>query len=477
MNLRNSLFTFFLIAGVFLSFPSINSGIIEEINSLFHSDLNVEFWNFGMQHFGIELTVLGGALIVSSFIAERNRFFFYISAAVLLFFIFLFQWAVNIPITDDYYALLAFSNNYFTAGTASEKFSLLTSFYHDSRIILIRSALVFLHFITGEVNFKTPILIFNLLLLIILFLFYRSIKYGKSRPELILIITLMLFQFGSYDAILWLIPAVHYKIAICCLMLALFFIRENELTLQAAALIMTLTAVLTVGNGWLIFPVVMLFFIITSKWKLLFVWAVSGAFIFFFYFKNFPMIKQELSYPSLINYFIFSCCFLGSAFQFLYKFELPFMAGLFIWILFAVITFKKYYNNNFVIYGLIAFVLISSIMAAKFRLDSGGLEEAISNRYGFYSILVFSASIIAFFENFSLKNEKIILRVLLLFSIVFHLLSGILFFPEVPIRKQKLEQFISDMKQNKPFRPSPPVIPGNADIIVRKALENEIYFP
>jgi hypothetical protein len=61
--------------------------------------------------------------------------------------------------------------------------------------------------------------------------------------------------------------------------------------------------------------------------------------------------------------------------------------------------------------------------------------------------------------------------------IVYHLLSGIFFFPEVPIRKQKLESFITDIRNNAPFKEVDPFISKRAESAVKTAIKNEIYFP
>ena len=143
---------------------------------------------------------------------------------------------------------------------------------------------------------------------------------------------------------------------------------------------------------------------------------------------------------------------------------------------FVYSSIKKYYKKNYLVYSLILFTIFSSLIAAYFRL-SMGLIESISNRYGIFSILVICASLVAAAEVISEKKQKLFLGTALFICIAYHLLSGFFFFPEVPVRKQKLESFIFDIKSNAPFKPINPIIPEGADSIVKDAIQRKIYIP
>jgi hypothetical protein len=293
--------------------------------------------------------------------------------------------------------------------------------------------------------------------------------------EITLIIALVLFQFGFYNAVVWATVALEYQLTILFSMLALFLIAKKSIAAQVAGIWSTLLAAFSFGNGLLIFPLAMLYFIIEKKWKHFFAWLILGGAILLFHLLDFPVWKYDMPFHSPLNYFLYSCCLLGSVFQFTYLLYLPFIAGLFVWILLAVITIKKYYRKNFFIYASILFVVLSSLAAAHFRLNLG-IEESISNRHGIFSVLVLSASLIAFFEISGEEKQKKYIPLFLYTGIIFHLLTGVFFFPEVPIRNQKLETFISDFKNNKPYQPVEMMVP-QADSILKEAIAKEIYFP
>ncbi|MBU1719055.1 MAG: hypothetical protein KKA07_08270 [Bacteroidetes bacterium] len=466
-----------ILIGAVLSISFFDRIIIQAIISGTGLSLNEEFRMFGLQHLGIELIVLGSIIFLSALMHNKNKLFLIsVIAVILLFFTFLYIYAVNIPINDDFEVILNFSNRYFFSENASEKSSLLSSYYCETRFITLRFATIFLHFITGAVNFKSLIIIANCCLLVVLFLYCKSMSMKKCRMEITLIIALLFFHFGYYDAVIWATNAFVYQFTTACVMLSLFLINKSSVSSQIIAVISAILAALTFGNGLVVFPIVIFFFVLEKKWKFVFLWTALAVLFFLIYFQGFSSMNRVTSIHSLFDYIIYSCCFLGSAFQFMYKLHLPFIAGGLIWALFIVLTIKKYYRKNFFIYGLIIFAIVSSLIAAHFRI-SKGLDESISNRYGFFSILVICSSIIALSDIINERRQNSFLRMALGVCIAFHLLCGVFFFPEVPVRKQKLEAFIDDINNNAPVDLIRPIIPAGSDSIVKEAIRKEIYFP
>ena len=107
LKFKKNIFLFFsiiiLIGGFLLSNIFIDLHLIESINSIFNSNLNNDFWSYGFQHLGIELIVLGFFLILNFYFTLRKTVLFNVIGLFLLFNVFLFQCAVNVPITDDFF--------------------------------------------------------------------------------------------------------------------------------------------------------------------------------------------------------------------------------------------------------------------------------------------------------------------------------------------------------------------------------------
>jgi hypothetical protein len=468
---------FFCISGALFSFPFIDKSIMDSVSSFLGITLNNEFWSLGLHHFGVELLLLSSILLLSIFIKDKNKLMLIALAAIIgSFYIFLFQNAVNIPITDDYITILQFSNQYFFTDSISEKFSLFTSFHAECRLITTRIIIIMLHFITGVVNIKHLILLANCCLPVMLLFFYKVLSHVSIRLELTLMFALLLFQFGYYDSIVWATDALHYQFTIVFVMLSLYLLNKNSLVSHITSIVTGVFAALTFGNGLLIFPIAILFFIIQQNWKFVFIWTSIFAVFSLLYFQHFTSGIHGNVLFSVMDYFIYSCCFLGSAFQFMYQLQLPFFVGLLIWILFILLTIKHYYRKNYFVYGLLLCIIFSSIITAYFRLGMG-LNESVSSRYGIYSVLAIVASLNALAEIIEFKKQAVFLYAGVVLCVLYHLLSGIFFFPEVPIRKQKLESFITDIRNNAPFKEVDPIISKQAESAVKTAIQKGIYFP
>lgn len=465
-----------LLLGIVWGIPAISAILLPADFMPVANALNESFWQLGLQHAGTGLLVLGAGLLLSgSSLGFKNAGVLFIAIVAIKYFIQLFIYTINVPINDDFAVILRFSNNYFSEESLFKKVELLTAFHAECRLIVTRLWIIVIHFFTGVVNIKTLIIIGNLCLPVIVFLFYKNMSGVKSRIAIVSCIALLFFQFGYYDATTWATDALHYQYTILFVMLSLYLLSKQSITAQVAAMVTGLLAALTFGNGLLIFPLAILHTIVNRNYKLGVVWLMLATGFACTYFVGFSSGKA-FTLHALHHYFIYSCCFVGGAFQFMYRLELPFMAGLVVWALFAWLTWKQYYRKNYVVYGLLLFVILSSLVAAQFRLHMG-MAEAISNRYGIFSILAICASLVALTEVIVEGRQVWFTRTALVFCATYYLLSAIFFFPEVPIRKQKLEKYMADIKNNRPVIAVEPIVPEGADKTVREAIVKKLYRP
>ncbi len=472
------IFSLFL-SGIFFSIFFINQHFLSFLISSFHLNLNLEFWGLGLQHLGIELTVLSSLFYLYFILENPKKYILFSVSASVLFFVFLFLNSANIPIMDDF-SMLDFINHYSTSETWSEKFSLITSFYSgfETRPVVIRLIYILFFKITNEINIKTIVLVCNVSLLLILILLALSFWQNKLKWKIIFLVSIFLLQFAFYDSIVYSTPAIDYQFAVLFFMITLFIIQKKTWHFQLGAFACSLLSAGSLGNGIFVFPIVLLYLFIEKKWTWFSIWFIGFGLFSAFYFRGFAINKLSTGFfPfSFAEYFKYSCCFLGSSFQFFYYLQVPFAIGLLLWILFLTLTLKKYYKTNFLVYGLILFLLLSSAANAVFRLNAG-IETAITNRYAFFSVVAVAASLTAIYEITGEKTQRFIIPALFSIGIVYHLASGLFFFPEVPLRKQRLEKFISEIKNSKPVSPFFPIIPSNGEAIVRESIKNKIYFP
>jgi hypothetical protein len=247
------------------------------------------------------------------------------------------------------------------------------------------------------------------------------------------------------------------------------------------SLFCALLAVLNCGSGFAGLIAGMFLLIVQKRTKYLFVWLLFSACISAFFFTNYTFVNENIfssaNIHTLLNKIfkciLFSFAFIGSPFQFLYQIILPVIAGAIVWLFLFLLTFKKYYKKNPIIYFMLLFVIMCSCLPSLLRSDYE-IKYAISIRYGVYSIVAACCCVIAFFENSNVKNKSLLMNYFLILSLFYHLSTNLFFYPEVVIRKEKLVTFIQHLIKGEPFQ-LPPCTGGDAKNIIDKAIQNNIY--
>ncbi|MBC7863952.1 MAG: hypothetical protein IAF38_13330, partial [Bacteroidia bacterium] len=431
------------LAGIIFSLPRADEKIVSFISFLFQKSLDPYFWSQGLQLFGAELALLCFLFFISTFIKNKRLSEIIFPVGVYgLFFSYLFLQACNAPINDDITTVFSFSNAWHDASSFSEKMNVLFSFHGECRLVFTRLFVLFFQFVSGAINIKTMLLFSNLCLILIFLLFKKNALKIPEKKFLLIFSGLLLFQFSFYDSIVWFTDALHYQYVVLFFLLFLTFLTGKKKYSTPLSVLFAVMACLTFGNGFLCFPIAILYCVVNKNFRHLFYWSIALICTAGFYFHNFPLQDSTFAWTNCWKIPVYSCCFVGGSFQFFQNLWLPFLAGLSVWILLFILIKKKYYQSNFFIFAVLLFVCFSSLIAGIFRINSG-ISEAISNRYGFFSILAFIASVIALTEISLPEKKNKILKIAATAAVLFYLMSAVFFYPEIPVRKKKLEKFIS----------------------------------
>jgi len=468
----------FLIGLLLYSFTSC---IVTLFGHFLHKQLNIVFWEIGFERIGIELILVSINFVLAIFFYKQNPKLFTLFSCLLwivLFVAYVIKNTVNIPISDDYHYFLLFLNDY----SASHNFSMILQQEAESRMVIIHliSVLLF-HF--NIFNFKILTLISSVCLIGIALLFYRSIL-AKQKEFLFLIIVLLLFQFQYYNSVFVPSDALYSTCTIFYVFCSLYFLNKNSKWMFTISLLSILLAALNCGSGFAGFIAGMTLLITQKRTKRLYVWLVFSACISIAFFINYAFINETIFSSAnilellnkLFKSLLFSFTFLGSPFQFLYQITLPIIAGSIIWLFFIFLTVKKYFKINPVIYFMLLFLIMSSVLPSLFRSDYQ-IHSAISIRYGVYAITAISCCIIAYFEISTVKNRLSAMKYLLVISFCYHLSTNLFFYPEVVIRKQRLEAFIRQIKNKSPLivPPHTPCTAEEAESIINESASKNIY--
>jgi hypothetical protein len=439
-NILLSCVSFLILAtGIFFSYASVQ--FVTFLYSLLNLSLDVHFRSIGFYYAGtwmvISSVVIFLYLIKLNGFLKQNSFNFISCGLVIIHYLFhLFAIALNYPIFDDQGVILDFLVRAQKADSFKEIVGLIFMPYNES-IMVIPKFFVFVWFnIFGEMNFRHLVL-FNGLLLILLHLiiFFR---YFRKVPTLFFIVTIFIFQFQFYDDAFWAISGLCYYGAFLFATASISLLLKKEKGRNLLSVVFALLSTFTFGNGWMLFPMALIYLISEKKISMLLPWVVAfiaSAFVFYLLKHRFITISTAAWNP--LDNFLFILIFLGSSMQFFYSPAIPLLGGVFVLSTFVFIFLKKKHLVATFQFLVLGFIILSAIMASPLR---SGMEPyghyGLQVRYGIFSIIAILLCISFIANEFELSSRKIILLAGAAFA--YNLMTGLFFYPESVIRKENI---------------------------------------
>ena len=469
-----------LLAGclLFVSQPFLQT-IVTFTGHLLNKNLNFHFWKTGLERMGVELILLSANILLSIFFYKinPNRFIYFSCLSwIVVFIIYVIKDSVNIPNADDYGLFLEFLNKYSSDHDLSPIYSQVT----ESRMVIMHILGIVLFYLHAF-DFRILTLFSVACLIGIAILLYKSILL-QEKALLLLLIVILIFQFQYYNAVLLPSDALYSTCTVFYVFASMYLLNKNSTRMFLFASTWFLIAVLNCGSGFTAFISGFVLLLSQKRSKHLVWWILFSSITFSIYFYNYSFENGNHISSAGFNAIthqvfrciIFSFAFLGSPFQFLYQTTLPIIAGGITWFYFLFLTSKKYYKQNPVVYVMLLFAIQTSILPALMRPDYS-LDADISIRYGIYSITAICCCIIALFETSAIANNKKLIFTLCVFSTAYHLSTNIFFYPEVVVRKEKLETFIKQIRAGISSPTLPLYAPDNAEAIIKESVRKNIY--
>ncbi|HLZ89933.1 MAG TPA: hypothetical protein VKQ52_21925, partial [Puia sp.] len=217
------------------------------------------------------------------------------------FFVIVLQNAPNIPIMDDYNAILNFLTDWKKAGFM-ERLSLLFLQHNEHRILHSRMIFALYYTIFGNVNFRALIILADLQLLVIAAVaayFIRKVG-GKYWRIMAFLWTLCIFDLNTYEAGSMAMTGMQNYGVIMLFFLSLFFYDRSRRWLPLAAILQVL-CIFSSGGGMIgAFFVVVYTLRLGDKWKKMV--SISTAAVFIpLYFVHYTFVSQPNKLPFSIN--------------------------------------------------------------------------------------------------------------------------------------------------------------------------------
>jgi hypothetical protein len=340
-----------------------------------------------------------------------------VMAVILHYALFIYWHAVNIPYADDLYDVLQVLTGAVQSNDLQQTFHLLFAQYFNHRTLSNRLIYYLALLKTGEVNFRTTLFLANLVLPLLLVLFYLTIRHQTHRWLVLLSAALILFGLRTHELSLWTAPmddmfvyAYGFASLIC--------LRKVGLARFLAALVFASLGTFTLANGqfiWLVgFGSLLHQSLILRRASMLYAlgWLLSAVIILIVWRMGFeagytvPNMLQILLATPLhpITYFftLMGNAVSGSSIL------LAASAGCVMLCVISYSTVRRFRQENLTL-ELFAWYLVFSLLAVTFgRAVMTELEYALSSRYALPSELLLITIIAGLAYHLPARRQNLI---------------------------------------------------------------------
>ena len=343
-----------------------------------------------------------------------------------IFFWMFFKYTVDIPVNDDYNAILDFINKYIESGTLSEKIRLIFSQHNEHRIVYDRLWTIICYKIFGQVNFNYLSLIGNLSLIGFFWIFYKKIKEINIELFFLIPISVLIFNLTFHENMTFAMATMSNLTGLLFSLLSLYFITKYDISIKDF-LFSTLffsISIFTQGAGLFLVPILVAILIFRKKWNYLGYLSIIIIIILAVYFYQYEKPIQSPILIDTLKYFkvkslLFAFAFLGSAFNYNMIFTndisdstgITTIIGFSFFILYLYILKSHYYKKNLFIFSVMTLILVTSFATALTRSQLG-IDTAGSSRYRISSVVLLISIYFWFIETFKIETK--IMKVTLL---------------------------------------------------------------
>ena len=411
---------------------------------------------------------------------------------IALYYFTVFLFAVNVPLSDDFPAVLGFLGSFLSAAGISEKLRLLFFQHNEHRIVVNKLLTLALYKITGVIDFKLLIYLGNLLLLPAIYGVYLSFKKNKDKVKYFLpaVLIIMVPQFTG--SIFWATSALQNISCLAFSILTLALLRKEGVFRSVYAFFLALLAVLSSGNGLFILPAAIILLML-GKRKLAAIWWSVGALLMLLgYFYGYAQPAHEGIYyagnPLAVVEFFF--CFIGSPVVLnvfymkslfgnnakLLMLLLSGVLGAGVITYFIYLAKKKYYKVNPVIFTMFILLFISAFAAAVTRSGIGPMQ-AFASRYRLIPLFILALVYLSFIEMSKEKVTGKYYKYIVMLAVVFFVFSYISNLPAIKAGKENLLLGITGWQKDGTGLDRLNDHPVYADKQLKESVEKGIYNP
>jgi hypothetical protein len=358
----------------------------------------------------------------------RIRFPILIAAFLLIlpaipFYTILFRRAINIPVEDDYEALLGFLNQAVEQKGFSAKISwFLTSQFNEYKPFFGHAIAWLQLILLGHVDIRMLCVVGDASVLLLAFLLWKMFipahKNLEDRLLFFIPISWALFQLQYVETLNWAMPSLQNLPVLLFAFGTIYLLLRPGLWLYIGALASMVLAVAASANGLLLVPIGLLILFADRRkdrmagWLLVSVLCIAA----YAYKYNILSSQSRLQESLLANVLrpqpLYVLAFMGSfasspviGHHPVWQISLSLILGIMMSVFFFILWKRGYHNREPVVSHCILFLLFTAIGVAGLRSDFG-VVHSLDSRYAIYSILLTCLSWFAIAEEFLVRARK-----------------------------------------------------------------------
>ncbi len=200
----------------------------------------------------------------------------------IVFFSYVYRYAINVPVHDDYDVALGFMNTVVAPGTAGEKLGALWEQDNESRLILVKVLALIDYGLFHNVDFRVLLIAGNIVrALVVLLLTFRARSMGLGKYQLLFVPYLLLAPIST-ENINFMTGQAH----IWAILVILLFLLALERNQPLAYCILYPLGIFTFSGGLLMYPTGIAFLALKRRWKGLLGFGITSTLLTLGYFTG-----------------------------------------------------------------------------------------------------------------------------------------------------------------------------------------------
>jgi len=323
----------------------------------------------------------------------------------IVFYGILFQKAINIPLDDDYEALLDFLNQMAELKSAPARASYFFAAQFNEYKLFFGHAVAWLQFVfSGHTDLRILCAIGNgsiLLLAILLWMmFLPQHKNLAQRMAFFIPVSYLLFQLGYRATLNWAMPSLQNLPVLVFSLGTIYLLVRGSRWAFWCALIGLVLAIAASGNGLLVIPIGVLILALSGYYLRVVSWLMisAGCVAAYAYHYNLMSSQSRLHHSVLETVLrprpLYVIAFIGNAAAFppllgrYHPLEVIFglLLGFLLCAYFVILWRRGYARRNPTVSYCILFLLLTAVGVAGIRSEFG-ISQSLESRYGIYSAL------------------------------------------------------------------------------------------